>query len=1296
MNRVIALLAVSSVVGLILFTGCADPQWTAYERLPNKHAYVNGELVDLNGQSVAQAAEKSQGCVGCHEGVGDPHQLQSDKLGCIDCHGGDATATTKEAAHPSPLHPELWSKDGKLSSANPERLNALMNKESPEWIRFVNPGDLRVANETCGGCHPSEVLNVSKSLMTNAAHFWGVASYANGILPAKRSFLGESYSREGIAQKVNNVTSPMMTQAEMEAESVSPFIIPLPRLEATQPGNIYRVFERGSRLENPIIGLPDKEEEPGLPNNRLSDRGLGTELRIDFPVLNIHKTRLNDPHLSFLGTNEHPGDFRSSGCTACHVVYANDRSPVHSGPYAVHGNRGTTSKQNPDPTIPKDEPGHPIEHRFTKGVPSSQCMTCHMHQPNSFVNSYYGFTMWAYEADGDVKGPDGKALWPEKQKDPSHEELIAAFDRNPEEAAARGNWIDPEMLAEISKLNASAKHTQFADYHGHGWVFRAAFKMDRVGNLLDKDGKVIDYDDPDKFKGVIPLAGEGGSAEPQPGRAVHLKDIHAERGMHCADCHFVNDVHGNGKLYHEYQAAIEITCKDCHGTVRSYPDLEAPPTGPAKAANPVALGRMQTPWGRPRFESVDGKLIQRSMVEQDKEWVVPLVKHSVDPTRKGQYNEKAAWAKTVRRDGTTWGPADTGCELAHEEDAMECYSCHTSWITSCFGCHLPQRGNVKLPVRHFEGDTLRNFGTYNPQVVRDSEFMLGVAGDVKGNKIAPVRSSSAVMISSEDANRRLIYIQQPTISSPGYSSQAFNTHFPHTVRTTETRSCDDCHVSPAEDNNAWLAQTYLLGTGSVGFMGHFAYVGTGHDGFEAVQVTEWYEPQAVIGSNLHRIAWPKNYEKHLEKDRELKVHHHHGGVEIRSLQLRGEYVYTAAGEGGFRVYDVANVANKDFSEPLVTSPVSPLGQDTHVSTTYATAVALAFNNPVSMNRRWRPENKEVRPPEAQGSDIGYLHPLYRYAYVTDRFEGLILVDVDCLTDGDPQNNFLERAVTFNPGGALNGAENLVVAGETVWVCCEQGLVAVDVSDPRAPRIRATLGSPHIVKPSAVDVQFRYAFVTDAEGLKVVDITNLDDLEAANPAPLPMVRLDDARNVYVAKTYAYVAGGKAGLVIVDVTRPREPKVYMTWNDGGKIDDLNDVKVATTNDSMFAYLADGRHGLKIAQLVSPGDGQPRSAFGWSPAPFPTLVAQRHTHGPATAISRALDRDRAVDEDGNQVAVFGRIGGRPMNLEERRKLYMKDGKVYRVSNEPTTEVTVPSAVGDKPRRADITAPVESGGGD
>ncbi|WP_197530326.1 hypothetical protein [Bythopirellula polymerisocia] len=52
---------------------------------------------------------------------------------------------------------------------------------------------------------------------------------------------------------------------------------------------------------------------------------------------------------------------------------------------------------------------------------------------------------------------------------------------------------------------------------------------------------------------------------------------------------------------------------------------------------------------------------------------------------------------------------------------------------------------------------------------------------------------------------------------------------------------------------------------------------------------------------------------------------------------------------------------------------------------------------------------------------------------------------------------------------------------------------------------------------------------------------------------------------------------------------------------------------------------------------------------------------------AITEGLDRDRAVDESGNQIAVFGRVGARPFGLVEQRKLYLRDGVVWRVSDDP-----------------------------
>ncbi len=118
----------------------------------------------------------------------------------------------------------------------------------------------------------------------------------------------------------------------------------------------------------------------------------------------------------------------------------------------------------------------------------------------------------------------------------------------------------------------------------------------------------------------------------------------------------------------------------------------------------------------------------------------------------------------------------------------------------------------------------------------------------------------------------------------------------------------------------------------------------------------------------------------------------------------------------------------------------------------------------------------------------------------------------------------------------------------------------------------------------------------------------------------------------------------------------------------INDARGVKVASTNASVFAYVADGRNGLRVVQLTSPKDTP--GYLGFSPKPTPRLIATRLTGGLALAISKGLDRDRAVDESGNQVSVFGRLGSRPFTLEEQQRLYMRDGNVWTVTDEGKIE--------------------------
>ena len=103
---------------------------------------------------------------------------------------------------------------------------------------------------------------------------------------------------------------------------------------------------------------------------------------------------------------------------------------------------------------------------------------------------------------------------------------------------------------------------------------------------------------------------------------------------------------------------------------------------------------------------------------------------------------------------------------------------------------------------------------------------------------------------------------------------------------------------------------------------------------------------------------------------------------------------------------------------------------------------------------------------------------------------------------------------------------------------------------------------------------------------------------------------------------------------------------------------------TRSDRDALVADGRNGLRVVQLFSPADNP--NYVGFSPRPTPKLIASRKTRGVALALSKGVDRDRAVDESGNQLSVFGRRGARPFNLQEMQKLYLRNGELYTVSDD------------------------------
>jgi hypothetical protein len=251
-------------------------------------------------------------------------------------------------------------------------------------------------------------------------------------------------------------------------------------------------------------------------------------------------------------------------------------------------------------------------------------------------------------------------------------------------------------------------------------------------------------------------------------------------------------------------------------------------------------------------------------------------------------------------------------------------------------------------------------------------------------------------------------------------------------------------------------------------------------------------------------------------------------------------------------------------------------------------------------------------------------------------------------------------VTFNPDGILCGARHAHVHGTHLYVSCDAGLVVIDIDKPCEPRVVSVVGEPFIKKARMCATQLRYCYVCDEEGVKVLDIT-----DPANPRPVSMVRME-AHNIYLARTYAYVAAGSRGLVIFDITDAAAPKLDQVFNPNGCMNDVRDVKLGITYTSLIAYVADGKNGMRVVQLTSP---ETPGYEGFSPRPTPRLVATYKPHeGKILSIARGLDRDRAVDEAGNQIGVFGRVGARPLNGPEQRKMYLRpNGTPWYVTDNP-----------------------------
>ena len=352
--------------------------------------------------------------------------------------------------------------------------------------------------------------------MATVAMLWGGASYNNGILPFKHYLLGEAYTDKGEPAAVRR-TPVKPTDGDEGARASWRKLYPLPAWETHAAGrHLPRVRARrprDHRASSPRSACrthrvaaearragparhPPVEPRPG---HRLAHRGAGASTS--------PRRASTIRYMWFLGTNDQPGDYRSSGCAGCHVVYANDRDPRHSGPVrrssATRARRRRRTRRSR-----KDESGHPLQHALHPRDPVDAVHGL-PHAPAEHVRE---LVLRLHDVGLRVRRAvhvAGEAEVPDRRRDARDPRAQSRGGGDPRQVG-RSRVPEGSVRRSIRKL----KDTQFADYHGHGWNFRAIFKRDRKGKLLDKDGKAVADDDPRQVQ-------EGGAPVVDPRRRRH-------------------------------------------------------------------------------------------------------------------------------------------------------------------------------------------------------------------------------------------------------------------------------------------------------------------------------------------------------------------------------------------------------------------------------------------------------------------------------------------------------------------------------------------------------------------------------------------------------------------------------------------------------------------------------------------------------------------------------------------------------------------------------------------------------
>jgi len=698
---------------------------TAYDNAGNSRQ----ASITVNYAVVADA----ETCMSCHNGsnqndyagngLTNPHPFAgAQNISCTTCHGGNGAGAGKDGSH-IPPPPQMATDQNlindpvayfnRLTLAGLDKLaNYSVNGKSYtalDYLQFINPGDLRVVtkNRSCGICHSGRHVDwVARSPIATETGILGGALAAAGVQNVIPEHVGKYYntaSDYGFRAVTNpNFDNNLLTN----------------NLNIGALGRLVEFPEYAQIFQTSRLGLYNNlnYDSDNLPNDLYTVNdfsGLKTNaIKPDSNLATLYAEQIaftcGDCHLGSAGANNRFGDFRSSGCTACHMAYSPDGRSRSTDP-----NVNKQEPINPD-AIQAPERPHIATHRiqnvaktlpngeFVTGIQDQACAGCHQGS-NRTVMQYWGIRL-------------------DQNQDLVNNTQYPANPARFVNTATDARLFDPTVNNNTFNGRNANQYISFEDY--------------------DNDGR---DDTP--------------------------SDIHHEKGLGCIDCHGSRDLHGGavndssgGQIMSRQEQSVKITCENCHGNIDEYAktapcltyDDEERQCAIDKGGNPLRHVIREDATGNYVLKSrLDGKL---HYISQTRDTIVQSNK--TNPfNRQLVYNAKASYSMG-RVDGsnlTGVGPmqnnANTvGIGFAHS-DTMDCVSCHASWTNSCIGCHLA--GAYDANVNNFRFSNITGerivYNQTNADFVYQTPvpFQLGVSYD---NKITQMTPTEKVFYRYTDIN----------------------------------------------------------------------------------------------------------------------------------------------------------------------------------------------------------------------------------------------------------------------------------------------------------------------------------------------------------------------------------------------------------------------------------------------------------------------------------------------------------------------------------------------------------------